>query len=911
MFNVRPAQSPHHLERPRLRELLPDQAGFVVWLEAPYGYGKSILASQWALDLEAGGWRVVWLSLAEREARAAIAQRLELPASAPWDVLLDELWRRPTLLVLEELDGSEDLQPLLKNVGGLLLLASRQHLPYAALAQLATTDRLTHLTADMLAFTADEALALFGDEERAARALGDTKGWPLPLHFASLAEAFPARATLLEGVRSSVSERAWRELLFNAALDGLPKSAASEATHELVKVGFLQELADAYRLHPLVGGGALERHRAAVHAELDAGADRLPPQLRAAAYERSGHLEALSDLLTSPANGGLHTLHPGDYLRWDELAPGPESPRRRAFVCEALLLLNRYDEALPDVDRLLGEGSLSLGERVSLTATAATALANAKRFEQCAPYAARLRGLQPLDDPLLLGRALGSLCQVEYMQGRYAEAYSLSRQVLAAYSRLDPGPLRKQMEDRARGSMHLLGWELHGLIEEAQADYLAMLEAGGLDQGANVVYRQNAAVNMVIMGDIQSAGRLLREALDFAAPYHRLMIEAMLAFVEGDLDDFPRLLAAARRWEQLELSERVSALWLRTLRFSGDLETGGRMKEIVQNGPYTDLELLWVAEAAGQRGEALDLLERTRGAYPYREYRIHWLAAHFMLTGDEASLDELLSVVKFSYDPDRILRFAGLELAHLPRHRPELACNYELQDVLASGWTEAIEARLAEIPPLEVRLHGEFSAKVMGHELHLTERQQQLLALLVLGLGREAIGEAMWPETDVARQRNNLAVHLNQLRKALEPWGVTTFLHKEGLRNFHSDHAELVEAIRSGDADAVLATFREPLFVGLDLEALSDAGFQLRAQAVTVLVEAGLSGSADSALDCLRRVVELEPLHEEAVQALLERLLARGRGHEARQVYRRFAALLREELGLSPQPATASLVGAP
>src|SRR5690606_4434002 len=103
MFSVRPAESPHHLPRPRLLELLPDQAGFVVWLEAPYGYGKSVLASQWAWELEDRGWRVVWLSLAERGARSAIAQRLDLPASAPWAALLDELWHQPTLLVLEEL----------------------------------------------------------------------------------------------------------------------------------------------------------------------------------------------------------------------------------------------------------------------------------------------------------------------------------------------------------------------------------------------------------------------------------------------------------------------------------------------------------------------------------------------------------------------------------------------------------------------------------------------------------------------------------------------------------------------------------------------------------------------------------------------------------------------------------------
>src|SRR5690554_2781130 len=723
MFSVRPTESLHHLRRPRLLEVLPDQEGFVVWLEAPYGYGKSILASQWAFELEGRGWRVIWLSLAEREARAAIAQQLDLPPVAPWGVLLDELWRQPTLLVLEELDGSEDVQPLLKHVGGLLLLASRQHLPYSALAQLATTDRLTHVTADMLAFTEGEAAALFGDENRAAKALRDTKGWPLPLHFASLADALPSTATLLEGVKRSVSEAAWRELLFVAALDQLPRSAATGATLELVRAGFLQELADAYRLHPLVAGGVLERHRPAVHAELDVGAKRLTPLQLATALERAGHLTALDELLNSPDNGGLHNLHPTDYLRWDGLVAGHGTPRRRACVCQALLLLNHYDEALPEVERLLGDEGLSLSERVHLNSATVFALSLAKRFEQCAPYAESLKQMLPLEDPLLMGRALHSLAQVAYMQGDYAEALTLQNALVRTYAKLEPGPVRTLMVTKARHAVNFIGWELHGEVEESLADHLATLEKGGLDQTTNVVFRQNAAVNMALMWDMEGAGRMLREALEYAAPYHRLMIEAMLAFIELDFEKFPALMAAARLWEQLELSERVSALWLRALRFSGDLSTANQIKHTLEMGPYTKLELLWGAEAAGEREEALRLLEETRGAYPYREYQIHWKAAHYLLTRSESVLEELLSLVKLSYGRGRILCYAGLPLTLLPRLMPELARYYPLEEVLESGWTEAVLDRLAEIPPLQVRLHGEFSVQVLGREVPLSERQ--------------------------------------------------------------------------------------------------------------------------------------------------------------------------------------------
>lgn len=54
MIGFRPRSTALFLERPRLLRLLPEEPGYVVWLEAPYGYGKSVLTSQWAARLEEG-----------------------------------------------------------------------------------------------------------------------------------------------------------------------------------------------------------------------------------------------------------------------------------------------------------------------------------------------------------------------------------------------------------------------------------------------------------------------------------------------------------------------------------------------------------------------------------------------------------------------------------------------------------------------------------------------------------------------------------------------------------------------------------------------------------------------------------------------------------------------------------------
>lgn len=67
-----------------------------------------------ALQLETAGWRIVWLSLTGRPSvRAALAQARGLPITAPWGELLDELWSERTVIVLEELEGAEEFEPLL------------------------------------------------------------------------------------------------------------------------------------------------------------------------------------------------------------------------------------------------------------------------------------------------------------------------------------------------------------------------------------------------------------------------------------------------------------------------------------------------------------------------------------------------------------------------------------------------------------------------------------------------------------------------------------------------------------------------------------------------------------------------------------------------------------------------------
>src|SRR5690625_4274076 len=164
MASFRAQTGAGYLTRNRLLGLLPDQAGRVVWLEAPYGYGKTILASQWADRLEQDGWRIVWTVLGGREPRPLVARALDLPETAPWGVLLDALWLEPTLLVIEDLETIEEhesLAPLLKDVHGLVLLASRSSITCSELPRLTTKQQLLHLSSAELGFSEKEARELF------------------------------------------------------------------------------------------------------------------------------------------------------------------------------------------------------------------------------------------------------------------------------------------------------------------------------------------------------------------------------------------------------------------------------------------------------------------------------------------------------------------------------------------------------------------------------------------------------------------------------------------------------------------------------------------------------------------------------------------------------------------------------
>lgn len=353
----------------------------------------------------------------------------------------------------------------------------------------------------------------------------------------------------------------------------------------------------------------------------------------------------------------------------------------------------------------------------------------------------------------------------------------------------------------------------------------------------------------------------------------------LLAHLEEDAEALARLVAQAELLENPYLVERGRALLAGLRRDPGLLEgLPGFLPALARALLREDPALL------PPRPEA-------------REERLYWHAARYRLLREEEDLKALLSLTDAR---ERVL--PGLvPLDLLPRKRPELARAYPLEEVLRSGWKEAVALRLAEIPPLRVEVLGSFRVRNPLGGVELKGKAREVLAILLLGLPREEVAFALWPDLSEEAALNNLYVWLNRLRKALEPWGLPTYLGEEGLKHLACDLHALEEALRREDAEAAFALYREPLFPGLDHPLLDRKREEVFHRVRALFLKKGEPRY-------LERLLELDPLDEEALLPLVERCLARGQRARALAHLERYRRRLWEELGERPSPEVEALL---
>lgn len=904
--------APNEVERTRLLSRLPDAPGFVVHLRAPYGFGKTWLARAHLRRLATAGWRVLEASVAGRRVGAALATALGLPRAAPAAGLRDALWSAKTALLLDDLSAEDErdqlLDKLLHEPAGVLLLASRGPLAPPELARLGAEGRLLALGAGDLAFDAREAAALFrGDEKRAAAALETCGGWPLLLANAAATGGAPAATSVAAAAEAALDREAWEALLLLAAVPDVRVDALGEGGERLLASALAHGDSGGVRpIRALAAACLASRRKQALQVVARRGGGLSARQL-ATAYEKLGDLEALARVLDE-TEAPLEREDPQAVLRWHgllgEAGTGQARARRLVLVGNALAAVGRAREAGAMLEALASDATLPPDLRLRALGDAIYALAGEP---DCHALARELlEGSGPLAASASAerrGHFLSTASVLDFRAGRPAAAKRLVERALRelpAGNRLRFAPLI---------NLAILDWNLEGDIESRMRLQESGLEICRTHYPDHVVgVCRDLAQLSLYLGRSEQARAHLDEARRFGAsrPLLLLDVEAMAAALDLDLPRLRELAATAAGCGDASVADAVAWRYLSALgRSEGAERVVAAAAGLEPLGPFATVALALARAAVGEPAAARELLERVRSEDDEREFRLEWAAASYRLTGAEAELDRLLGLTKSA----AAVLPALIPLASLPHHRPELARHYPLREVVRSGWREAVEARAAELPPLEVAYLGGTSVSLLGQPVEVTGRPRDLLALLLLRLSRRELGAALWPEADPGKVRNNLAVQYNLLRRVLDPWGVRRYLPDAALEHTGADVWRLEEALRARDADLAQSLYRGPFAPLVDVPAAAEARTRLERAVVDLLVERARGAETERAVGYLRKVMELDELNEPALQLLLELLTRTGRASEAELHYRRFATDLRRELGVEPLAATRAALG--
>ncbi len=899
MLAQRPRLGQQLSPRRRLLGALPDASGWVVWLEAPYGYGKSVLAAQWAQSLETQGRPVKWVSVDGRGVKESVARLAALPVEAGWDELRDALWADEALVVIEELAEPDDVTPLLTDMRGLLLLASRGRLTSPELPRLATRGRLVHLRAADLAFTLPEAQELFSDASTAEEAWRASGGWALPLHFAALTGESADPDSLVAGVRSSLPAGIWTEALLQATLPYLPSVAASAASRELAAAGFTQEIDAGYRLHPLIAEALRGAHPDETRAAVLAQQDRFPLELRAEALACAGLTRELTDLIENdPIPGRLGNLDPAGLLRWERLCEGAPGPGRLLALAWAQSALGDPVAAVATLRQVAAHGSATPTHVLTAIGWELFELEPAE-LEQALATLARAESLLGLVSARAAASFLVNSSIFFYKRQDWATVAAMLRRALDL---LGDGANDEDYTSVIRHKLAEVEWELHGdlhgFVAASEEQFRVQVTTSPYNA---LVAQQMLGMLRALISDPRAEGHL--EDAAGGSAYNGFVAAcsaAELAALRGDAAAFPAILARFRPWRSSfpEMEARVKELWARTLRQGGAPEAALRVIE-GSVGPGPDGERALALAAVGRVDEA-EAAMPDPALTMLRRSRLELHAANYLLARDERHLD---AIVEGTMAGTAVLP-ALLPIEALPVARPELAAAYPIEALLSARWSEAIRLRLDEVPPLTIELLGTFRVGLLGRDVALSTKHREILCLMALEVPRSRIGEILWPEAPAKKVQNNLHVQMTLLRRAIEPWGVRTYLGETGLERCEIDLSELLSALDRGDVATTLRLYREPLADGVDIAEVDELRSQLRARVVEGWRAAAAREAPLAALEAMERVLEVEPYDEEALAESLRLLVSLGREREARRRFDEFARRLKQEFGFEPLPAT-------
>jgi adenylate cyclase len=201
--------------------------------------------------------------------------------------------------------------------------------------------------------------------------------------------------------------------------------------------------------------------------------------------------------------------------------------------------------------------------------------------------------------------------------------------------------------------------------------------------------------------------------------------------------------------------------------------------------------------------------------------------------------------------------------------------------------------------------------------------QRKALACLALlacagtrGMSRDVVSALLWPESNEERARASLKQLVHSVRTRL---GAADVVLTSGDLRLNpdcitSDVGEFQEAVRSRDHDAAARLYAGPFLLGFYLRA--SAGFEQWASEQRAALARDFAGvirtlaeSADrrgdhaAAAAAWRRLADADPLNAQATLGLMRALDAAGDRAAALRHATVFQRLVRDELGMEPDPA--------
>jgi LuxR family maltose regulon positive regulatory protein len=348
-------------------------------------------------------------------------------------------------------------------------------------------------------------------------------------------------------------------------------------------------------------------------------------------------------------------------------------------------------------------------------------------------------------------------------------------------------------------------------------------------------------------------------------------------------------------------------------------------------------EIMCESGRLGDAASCLSRCERIIGdlQFPLMDFNIGLLKAEIARRNGNRA--EFIAVLAAALAVGRAQGFANGFHAYsviLPRLIPyALEHNIEVEYCLWLIRKRNLPPPAREIPnwpwPIQIHSLGCFQVQVDDRVLEVRGKSQRrplnlLKSLLVSRNGEEitALIDRFWPDLDGDAARNAFDLAVHRLRKLLKDKNAVVVSQGRLALNRNAvwvDAFALAALGEASDTDEtpaerarrVLLLYRGPFLVDEAEPWMFAARERLRSQFLRCVAQIGdilqASHSYEALTDLYQRVLEIEPLAEEAYRNLMHCLIGQGRHAEARRVYHRCEEVLSTLLQAHPSPPTRDL----